>query len=251
MPIFFVQGSAILNDMIEIIGEDAHHIANVLRMGKGDNLQISNGKDEVYEAQIVEVGFGGRIIKVKIIEKNNFEVKSPRITLFQGIPKGQKFDFILQKNTELGVSEFVPVITERTIVEIGRDKIKDRTERWNKIVKEAAKQCRRLDLPKVHGPIEFDECIKTLKKYPLVLVLWEEERKTFLKPFLSSLSEKIEEIAVLIGPEGGFSEDEIIKAKEIGAVTVSLGRRILRTETAGFAVSTVLMYEFGDFGEGG
>ncbi|KXG78518.1 Ribosomal RNA small subunit methyltransferase E [Fervidicola ferrireducens] len=249
MPLFFVQENMNLDDVIEITGEDAHHIANVLRMGKGDDLQISNGRDTVCKAQIVEVLFGGKKIKVKIIEKNNFEMRGPRITLFQGVPKGQKFDFILQKNTELGVAEFVPVITKRTVVEIDRKKMKSRTERWQKIVKEAAKQCRRPDLPKVHGPVDFDECVAALKKYPLVLVPWEEERKIFLKPFLSSFSEKIREIAVLIGPEGGFSEDEIKKARESGAVTVSLGKRILRTETAGFAVNTVLMYEFGDFGE--
>ncbi|MFO7152226.1 MAG: 16S rRNA (uracil(1498)-N(3))-methyltransferase [Bacillota bacterium] len=249
MPLFFVQGKMDLNDVIEIVGEDAHHIAKVLRMGRGDELKISNGTDTVCRAKILEVGPGGKKIKAGIIEKNNFEVKNLHITLFQGVPKGQKFDFILQKNTELGVAEFVPVITERTVVELDGKKIRNRTERWQKIVIEASKQCLRPDLPKVHEPIYFDECLDTFKDYPLVLLPWEKEREIFLKPFLSSLPEKVGKIGVFIGPEGGFSEDEVKKAREAGAVTVSLGKRILRTETAGLLVNSVLMYEFGDFGE--
>ncbi|MCG0274761.1 MAG: 16S rRNA (uracil(1498)-N(3))-methyltransferase [Thermosediminibacteraceae bacterium] len=249
MPIFFVCGKINPGDVVEISGEDAHHITKVLRMAKGEFLNLSNGVDSIGKGQILELIPESCKIKVKVIEKTNFEPKRPRITLFQGVPKGQKFDFILQKNTELGVAEFVPVITERTVVEIDDKKSKKKVERWQKIVKEAAKQCCRPDLPVVHEPVDFDECIKLLKKYPLVLVPWEEEREVFLKQILSTVSADLKDIAVLIGPEGGLSKEEIEKVKKSGAITVSLGPRILRTETAGFAVTTILMYEMGDLGE--
>ncbi|ADL07674.1 RsmE family RNA methyltransferase [Thermosediminibacter oceani] len=248
MPIFFIHGKMNPGEVVEISGEDAHHIARVLRMGKGDLLSLSNGLDALGTGQILELFPEDRKIKVKVIEKNKFEPRRPRITLFQSVPKGQKFDLILQKNTELGVSEFVPVITERTVVEIEGESKSKKAERWRKITKEAAKQCRRPDLPVVREPVSFDGCLELLKNYRIVLVPWEGEREVFLKSILSNVPPDVPDIAVLIGPEGGFSVQEIERARKSGAVTVSLGPRILRTETAGFVVTAVLMYELGDLG---
>lgn len=172
----------------------------------------------------------------------------PKITLFQGLPKGDKIDFILQKNTEIGVTKFVPMITERTIVKLSSKKVKKRLKRWTKIVKEASKQCMRIDIPEVKQPISFNKAVSYFKNYDLVLIPWEQEKKVSVRKTIKNLDRNITNIAVLIGPEGGFSVDEVEMAKRFGAVSVTLGPRILRTETAGIVISSLLLYEIGDLG---
>lgn len=236
------------NDIVKISEEDAHHIINVMRYKKGDILKISNGKNLESIVVIEDIDYRSLIVTSRVVVIDKKKDIMPKITLFQGVPKGSKIDFILQKNTEIGVVEFVPMITERTIVKLSAKKMKKRIIRWEKIVKEAAKQCMRLDIPEVKQSMNFNEVVNCFKDYDLILMPWEQEKKISVKDITRSFESKITNIAVLIGPEGGFSVDEVETAKKSGAVPVTLGPRILRTETAGIVVSTLLMYELGDLG---
>lgn len=236
------------NDIVEIHGGDAHHIINVVRCKKGDELEISNGKDLESTVVIENIDYKNCIVTSKVTTVEKKREITPKITLFQGLPKGDKIDFILQKNTEIGVTKFVPVITERTIVKLSDKKAKKRLKRWAKIVKEASKQCMRIDIPKVKQPISFNKAVSYFKDYDLVLIPWEQEKKVSVRKTIENLDKSITNIAVLIGPEGGFSVDEVELAKRFGAVPVTLGPRILRTETAGIVISSLLLYELGDLG---
>ena len=182
------------------------------------------------------------------MEKNKLKGIKPCITLLQGLPKGEKFDWILQKNTEIGVCKFIPIVTERPVINIAPSKVERRRERWEKIVAEAAKQCMRMDIPELGQVLTFDSGLKDINNHQLSIIPWEQEKGTSLKKILRDIDKSISRIAVFIGPEGGFSVDEVEKAKALGAVPVSLGPRILRTETAAMAVSSMIMYELGDMG---
>ena len=248
-PRFFIFKELNINDTVIISGDDAHHIIKVLRYKPGDLLKLSDGKNTEATAVIEEIDAKDIQIKTKIIEKNMKENIKPVITLFQGLPKGDKLDFILQKNTEIGVSKFVPIITERTVVELSQKKFSNRMQRWKKIVQEASKQCMRLDIPQIAEVKGFDESLKDIKDYNLAIIPWEQEKSCFLKNILNGVQRQDAlKIAVFIGPEGGFTGGEIEKAKSSGAVPVSLGSRILRTETASIAVCAAIMYELGELG---
>lgn len=249
MPLFFISQDVQPGQTFTISGEDAHHIIRVLRYKTGDHIKLSDGENTEITALIQETDYKNAKIKTKIIEKNRTGTIRPKITLFQGMPKKDKWDFILQKNTELGVSKFVPVITRRTVVEFSEQKSVERKKRWERIVKEACKQCIRFDIPEIEDVKSFENCLKNLGDYDLVLVPWEQEKSRFLKEVFSEHEGKPDmKIAVFIGPEGGFCPEEIQKAEACGAVTVSLGPRILRTETASIVVCSAIMYELGDMG---
>lgn len=236
------------NDIIEISGEDAHHIIKVLRHKIGDKIEISNGQDLESTVVIENIDYKGLKVVSRVIKIRKREDIKPKITLFQGMPKGNKIDFILQKNTEIGVTAFIPIFTERTIVQLSEKKAKKRLSRWRKIVIEASKQCRRIDIPMVHFPINFAKAVDSFNDFDLVLMPWEEEKNVTLKQVLRNFEGPKEKIAVLIGPEGGFSSNEVDLAMQYDAIPVTLGSRILRTETAGIVVSSLLMYELGDLG---
>lgn len=248
MSMFFVEKSFDVQELIVLHGEDAHHITKVLRYRPGDVILISNGVSIHGSAVIEEIGAREKVIKARVLEKNIIKKASPKITLFQGIPKGDKMDFILQKNTEIGVCNFVPVITERTVVELSGEKVQRRTRRWQKIAREAAKQCQRPDIPKVLSPVAIKGVLENFENFDLTLVPWEKEDSTKLKALIRSKQDTISSVAVFIGPEGGISEEEIETLTEAGFLSISLGPRILRTETAGIVVNSVLMYELGELG---
>lgn len=248
-PRFFVFKDFYLNETVVISGDDAHHIMKVLRHKPGDILRLSDGRNTEAIAVIEEIDAKHIQIKTKIIEKNIKDNIKPAITLFQSLPKGDKMDYILQKNTEIGVSKFVPVITERTIVELSRQKLSNRMQRWRKIVMEASKQCMRMDIPQIFDVKGFDDSLKDIKDYDIAIIPWEQEKSCFLKSALTQANNNnTAKIAVFIGPEGGFTGEEISKAKGFGAVPVSLGPRILRSETAAIAVCAAIMYELGELG---
>ena len=232
-----------INDQVIVSGEDAHHIIRVLRYRPGDVISISDGANAESFGVIYDIDMRSTELKLKIVEKNKRKEIKPFITLLQGLPKGDKLDWILQKNTEIGVRKFVPIVTKRTVTNIAPSKIERRKERWEKIVKEAAKQCMRMDIPEIGQVLTFDSSFQEIKKHP-----WEQEKATSLKKIMKNIDKSISRIAVFIGPEGGFSVDEIEKAKSAGAVPVSLGSRILRTETAAVATCSMIMYELGDMG---
>ncbi|HOJ11214.1 MAG TPA: 16S rRNA (uracil(1498)-N(3))-methyltransferase [Clostridiales bacterium] len=254
MSRFFITDDNIYSDSIIISGEDFNHIKNVLRYKTGDSLILCDGNGRDYYVYIEFIG--DKEIKTKIIDVSENQTEaSVNVTLFQGMAKGEKMDFIIQKSVELGVSRIVPVITERTVVKLenSRDKEKKRI-RWQRIALEAAKQCNRGVIPEVGLLVDFTVASDLMHKFNLALIPYEKEEKLALKTVLlefknkySNLDkDKYPEIALFIGPEGGFSDKEIIRSHEKGIIPVTLGPRILRTETAALTVQSIIMYELGD-----
>lgn len=239
-PRFFISSEQVNDRHITVSGEDVRHIATVLRMKTGDELLLCDGKGIEYQATIAQVTRSEITADVKTRSKR--EIHPPFITLGQGRPKCDKMDWIVQKATELGVATIVPLVTERTIVKI-KDEEK-RIARWQKIAREAAMQSNRPDIPHVCHIQSFPAFLQTLSPEPRTLLLlpWEEGTvpiKEILRP-----ASGMQNIIVLIGPEGGFSEAEAEAAKKKGFNLVSLGPNILRTETAAVAVLGMIAYEF-------
>ena len=229
-----------MDQLITVSGEDVRHIATVLRMKTGDELLLCDGMGTEYQTKIVQVGRAE--IKAEIMSRSTREIRYPLITLGQGLPKSGKMDWIVQKSAELGVATIVPLVTERTIVKI-RDEEK-RVSRWQKIAREAAMQSNRPDIPQVGHIRSFSDFLQTLSPEPRTLFLlpWEEGTEP-MKSVLRQIP-GIQNIIVLIGPEGGFSAQEAEVAKERGFHLVSLGPNILRTETAAVSVLSMIGYEF-------
>ncbi|WP_010247846.1 16S rRNA (uracil(1498)-N(3))-methyltransferase [Acetivibrio cellulolyticus] len=247
MPRFFINSKDVFDDNINITGEDYNHIKKVLRLKCEEIVTLSDGIGNEYVAEIKD--FGDGFVHTKVIESYKNTTEPPiKVTLYQGLPKSDKMDFIIQKSVELGISRIVPVLTERTVVRLDSEKdAAKKCERWNRISQEAAKQCNRGIIPKIEVPISFKEAIKKVHDVPLSLIPYEKESKNSLKQILKSVGD-ISEVSVFIGPEGGFTEQEIEEAVNCGLSSVTLGPRILRTETAGITVLTILMYELGDVG---
>ena len=245
MSKFFVKENQINNDKIHILGEDVNHIANVLRMKKEVEVQICNQETgENYITKIIS--FSKDKIECEIVKKIIETVESNvDITLFQGIPKFDKMELIIQKNTEVGVKKIIPVLMERTVVKLDEKTANKKIERWQKIAEVAAKQSMRDIIPEIENIIKLQDITK--QDYDEVLVAYENEEKNMLKQELKKLQGKDRyKIAIVIGPEGGISEKEIEILKNMGASFVSLGKRILRTETAGIVMSGNIMYELED-----
>ncbi len=250
---FFIDAAQIRDSLIEISGEDAAHILRVLRLGLGDSIELCDGAGLDYPAIITEV-FRDRLIAK--LGKGSPSKGEPRVkvTLYQGIPKGSKMDLIVQKSVELGIYSIVPLYTARSIVHLSEPKkIERKVARWQKIAEEAAKQSKRGIVPRVEMPMPYSEFIR-LTSHPMKLFLWEGERQMGLKRYLDSISHKVSEIyraqnelqgadiGIVIGPEGGFDYDEFVMAKEFGWESITLGSRILRTETAGLVTLASIMF---------
>ena len=248
MSRFFVSIDSVdsVNSRITISGEDVKHIISVLRSVPGDALELSDGSGIDYDVTIEVIEKD--IITTKIVSTKVNKTEPPvNITLFQGIPKADKMEYIIQKCVELGVSRIVPVMTERTIVRF--DNARDaatKTTRWKRIALEAAKQCDRGIVPEVNEPVRLDEALKLAGDCSLKLLPYEEETAGNIRKHLEEQKQKQSSVALFIGPEGGFTADEVKKAVEGGFKAVTLGPRILRTETAGVAVIAIIMYELGD-----
>ena len=253
MSRFFVEKSQIDPEGAVIIkGTDVNHMQNVLRMKPGDSFTACDSTGMEYNCVLESFSENearGAIISCK---KGDTEPRTP-CTLLQGIPKGDKMELIIQKNIELGVNRIIPVIMERTVVKFKDQKdIDKKTERWNRIAMEAAKQCGRLAVPEVARPVSLKEAIDILEgeqcQNMLKLAPYENERDIRLKDILRGRDSEstLQAIAFLIGPEGGISEAEMELLNEAGFIPVSLGKRILRTETAGFAVMAAIRYELED-----
>lgn len=238
---FFVNPEQILDNEICITGKDVNHIKNVLRMKIGEQVLISNGQDREYICVIEEIRSEKVLLSICDIDGPEREL-SVQVTLFQGLPKSDKMETVIQKMVELGAYEIVPVATKRCVVKLDEKKAAMKTKRWNAIAESAAKQSKRGIIPKVSEPISFKQALEKTKTMDLLLIPYEEAqnmeitRKTVseIKPGMS--------IGIFIGPEGGFSEDEVILAVEHRAKAITLGKRILRTETAGMALMSVIMY---------
>lgn len=250
MSKFFVKTEQINNNDIVIIGDDVNHIINVLRMKKTDEIQICNqDTGDNYNAEIVN--YSKNEVECKIISKINETTESNvHITLFQGIPKFEKMELIIQKNTEVGIKSIVPVIMERTVVKLDEKIASKKLERWQKIAEIAAKQSMRDIIPQIRNITKLKDIDTT--EFDAVLVAYENEEHNMLKTELQKLERKIKNnnsseqqynIAIVIGPEGGISEKELVMLAEKNAKFVSLGKRILRTETAGLIMAGNIIYE--------
>ena len=243
MDRFFVDPEQIDGGNIYIEGADVKHITGALRLEESDEIEIVC-EGYVYLSKIIEISNDEVILKVLEKREGTNEAKI-KINLYQGLAKGSRMDYVIQKGTEIGITSFYAVSTDRSIVRINSDKKKrSRIERWQKIANESAKQCKRDILPKVKDILEFDDLLTILENKSNILIPYEEESNNRIKEKLGKIEGT--EIDMVIGPEGGFSKEEILRLKEIGGVTVSLGPRILRTETAGVIASAVIFYEFGD-----
>jgi 16S rRNA (uracil1498-N3)-methyltransferase len=222
-----------------ITGADAHQVKDVLRMKIGERLELLTGDGHVHEAKIINLA-NGRIDCEVIASRAADTEPKIKITLAQGLPKGRKMDLIIEKCVELGVYQIIPLLTERTVAKEAK------LDRWQKIAKEAAEQSKRAIIPEIKAPAKFSDVLKLKDQFGLSLIPWELEPDTTLKQVLTTpypLPPSLSSILLLIGPEGGFSEAEVATAKQAGFVSVSLGKRILRTETAGFAALTSILYE--------
>jgi 16S rRNA (uracil1498-N3)-methyltransferase len=244
---FFIPQENINGDTAVIDGEDVKHIYKVLRLEEGARVSLNDCQGAEYLAEITAVD--KKEVALKIISKLETNNESPiDIYLFQGLPKSQKMDLIAQKATELGVKEMTPVITERVVVknELGEYK---KLDRWNRIALEACKQSKRTLIPKINHPVEFTDMLKLLEAADLILVPYENQEGKGLKKVCQCIDkEKIKSVAIVIGPEGGFEPSEIEMLESIGAEIITLGPRILRTETAGFVCAALVLYELGDLG---
>lgn len=241
MSTFYIKNNQINNNEITITGDDANHIKNVLRYKIGDELDVCNEDAKRYQAEITDFSANGIILRV--IKESEKSAESPlNITLFQGLPKADKMEYIIQKATELGVSEVVPVEMERSVAKLtGKDSSK-KIERWNKIAYEASKQCGRDRVPLVQNVDNLKNIIEKFSKYDIVLLPYEKEFGQNLKQVLQR-HKNFENVAIVIGPEGGFSESDLALLKLPNTEMVTLGPRILRTETASLAVLSMLSYE--------
>lgn len=242
MSVFYVKNEQINNQKAFIIGDDVKHIKDVLRYKIGDNLNICDQNGTKYITKIVSFTKEQIDLCIEKICKDTSEPKI-KVTLFQGMPKADKLEFIIQKSTEIGINEIVPVITDRVIVRLDEKNVLKKLERWNKIALEASKQSGRQKVPEVKKPINIKNFIENISKYDILLLPYECEKEQTIKAVLKNLDKKCENIAILIGPEGGFSEDEIKMLNNENVKIVTLGPRILRTETAGIATLAMVLYE--------
>jgi len=240
---FFADPSAISDGSIVITGDDVNHISRVLRLKCGDEIEVCDKNQTDYTCTVSEIS--KTEVLAKITDKKENKNESPvDITLYQGVPKGEKMDDIVRKCVELGVKNIVPVVMKRTVVKVKSPYPK--TQRWERIILEAAKQCKRGIIPSLSEPITFDEMLNTLSCEELNILPYENEDTTSLKDVLKNNS-KFKKINIIIGPEGGFDDEEIEKAKQNKIFTVTLGPRIMRCETAPIAAVSAVMYELGDW----
>lgn len=246
MSTFFVKAQQIKEDRIEILGEDYKHLRNVLRYQLGDELEVCDETEKRYRTKIIAYQKEKAICLIQETVEGTTELPI-KVSLYQGLPKADKLEQIIQKNTEMGVLEIFPVEMERSIVKIEEKNKEKKLERWNKIALEASKQSGRQRVPKVYEPMKFKNIIENISKYDIVLLLYENEKSLTLKQVLQKWKKEkiISKIAIMIGPEGGFSKEEVdILSKFDNLQIVTVGARILRTETAGIAALAMVNYEF-------
>lgn len=247
MARFFVSEQAIQHGAVVITGPDVKHIGRVLRLEAGDPIEVCTGDGREFTAVIREIT--NRDVTCEITGENSGDTEPPvRVILYQGLPKGEKMELVIQKSTELGVSRIVPVTCERTVVRLDHKKAVERQTRWQRVAAEAAKQSRRTVIPKVAAPVTFAQALEQISSDVFALMPWEEELVKGIGSALKSAGAQHRSVAVFIGPEGGFTRKEADSARARGVVPVSLGPRIMRTETAGIVAVAVILYELGDLG---
>ncbi len=245
MRLFFVPPAQWTGRRASITGSDVHHITRVLRLRPGDTVTVSDGAGRTGRLRIERLG--EEAVEGTMVETTEAPADAtPPITLIQALPKGRKFELILQKAVELGAARIVPITSARTVVRLKRNRAGERLERWRRIAAEAAKQCRRQSVPEVAPVTSLEDWLADIgppEAGQLRLLLWEEATKP-LRDILAQAGNPTE-ILCLVGPEGGIEAAEAAKATEAGFVPASLGPRILRAETAPLALLAILQHTFG------
>lgn len=242
---FFVSPKQIEDGCVTIEGEDFKHITKVLRLGNEESIEVCDGNGRDHIAVVEQVGKDSLTCHIAESRPSAGENRSLHLTLFQGLPKGQKMESIIQKCVEVGVASVVPFSSKRTVVQLG-DKKDKKAQRWQRIAYEAAKQSKRGRVPEICEPMPLSKILDILDNYDLVLVAYEAEEEKMLKSVLMTLEFDPENVGVIIGPEGGFAPEEVEALEEAGAYSVSLGKRILRTETAGVVLLSQLNFFYED-----
>lgn len=244
MPKFFIKSEQNINNQIFIKGADVNHIKNVLRAKSGDTLEVCNSETSTnFVCQIEKID--KEEVQCKIIEtlKNSVEPNT-KVTIFQGLPKSDKMEYIIQKSVELGANDITPVEMKRCVVKLNeKDKTK-KIQRWQKISEVAAKQCGRDIIPNINNIINIKQLNDIIDDYDVLLVAYEEEKENTLKSELKSIKcNAFSNIGIVIGPEGGLEKEDVKMLKDNGAHIITLGKRILRTETVALNVLSNIMYE--------
>ena len=242
MQHFFVTPDQVAGELIYIDGSDVNHMKNVLRMKAGEELYVSDGNNKEYLCKVEDYEEDRAVLKV-LEEKESDRELPCKIWLFQGLPKSDKMEWIVQKSVELGAYKVVPVSTKRAVVKLDAKKAAKKVARWNEIAKSASKQAGRGILPKVEDVVTYKEALKMAKELDVVLIPYELASGMEHTRAVIDKIEPGKSVGIFIGPEGGFDVEEVEQALEAGAEEITLGHRILRTETAGLAVLSALVYK--------
>lgn len=247
MAKFFVDEEDIGNERVFLRGNNANHIVNVLRLKIDDEIEVCSGDGLDYLCKIDDIAETNKQVTATIIDCfDNITEPNIKITLYQGLPKAEKMELIIQKCVELGINEIIPVSTDRSIVKLSGKEDK-KISRWNKISETASKQSKRGKIPNIGKPLNFKEAIEHSKVNDKNIIPYEKEKENSLKKICEDFREDTKSIGIFIGPEGGFSDKEIELAKNSNIIPITLGKRILRTETAGFITTAILLYELENF----
>jgi 16S rRNA (uracil1498-N3)-methyltransferase len=243
---FFVRPEDIGEVALRLRGDEADHLVRVLRLGPGAQIMAFDGHGHEYMA-LVERLEGDSVVCQILHHTAAQPAHLLSIVLGQGLPKAEKFEWVIQKSTELGVSEIVPVITARVVPRISPRQLPAKADRWEKLARAACKQSRRATVPQLWPPTPLESFLSTFQNADLKFMLWEREDRQLLRTVLTA-AERVASVAVLVGPEGGFTTQEVARGEGYGFRVVGLGRRILRTETAAVVAVAILQYQFGDLG---
>lgn len=242
MPRFFVENGNIMEDGIVITGDDFHHMGRTLRMKCGEAVTVCGPDGMEYDCVIREMDAQRAVLDIQSQAPSQSE-PTLEVCVFQCVPKGDKMDTIVQKAVELGAVRIVPVLSRNCVVKLDEKSGAKKAERWQRIAREAAGQCGRGRIPVVERPVSFMQALELMQDYACPVIFYEQERDCSLRQVLT---EKLTQLAFLVGSEGGFTPQEAEQAAQRGICTVSLGRRILRTETVAGAVLAVAMYATGN-----
>lgn len=243
---FYITETQITGDQIHIVGSDVNHIKNVLRLETGDWIVACDGEATDYICRIALLSGEEVLLDIEKKQETGSELDT-RITLFQGLPKKDKMEWIVQKAVELGAYEIVPVRMKRCVVKLEEEKkILKKQARWQAIAQSAAKQCDRGIIPRVHAPVTMEEAFDMARGLEYNMIPYELQEGMEASRQVVSEACKASSLGIFIGPEGGFEPEEVAQAQAAGARPISLGKRILRTETAGMALLSILMFQMQD-----
>jgi len=246
MDRFFVSPETLQDDTAELDRELSHRLRHVMRLRRGDRVVLVDGRGNEFEAELEDVS-SPTIRAAILLRREGLPEPLVRVVLYQSVIKGDRFDWVLEKGTELGVAKFVPLLSQRGVIRPRAGRI-ERRERWRRIITEAAEQCGRSFLPELSPTTTLDEALESSEG--LLLLPWEDEHQTSLRQTLrkAMAKGKTPAVSIFVGPEGGFARQEIDRAVDLGAQIVSLGPRILRSETAGIVAAAAVLYDFGELG---